>query len=178
MIGLREGDEDAEIKDLAKLAIGPTKTGFERWKARVIRLVTRESEEDETDIAEEAEAYPIEKWQEYYKAGETPEEFFAALSERSIAHTAAEELVDEHGSWVLELIDNEGGVEEAQHALDHKYEGRFEDEEDYGRQMAGGMDRIPDWLEGYIDYEKMGKDFLMDKTVYADGGCIRVFGDR
>lgn len=51
-------------------------------------------------------------------------------------------------------------------------------EEDYGRDYAEGMERIPEWLENYIDFEQLGKDLLQDQeTVDLSDGRTLVFRD-
>jgi hypothetical protein len=87
-------------------------------------------------------------------------------------------LIEKHGSWVLEVADNYWfDADDTEQEIKDNYEGTFGSPGEYAQNYAENMGEIPDWLSMYIDWEKMGKDFLTDKTTYDHNGGIVVFGN-
>ncbi|VEP18660.1 Antirestriction protein [Hyella patelloides LEGE 07179] len=78
----------------------------------------------------------------------------------SIAQVAAwAHFLEEHGaalgSAVLAYYDD---IDEAQTALEDRYCGEFESVTEYAENLITDCYEIPAYLEGYIDYEKWGRD--------------------
>ncbi len=89
-----------------------------------------------------------------------------------------DDLIEKHGKWVLQVADNHwfDARDTADDIKDH-YEGTYGSAAEYAENYAESMGDIPDWLSNYIDWEKMGKDFLADKTTYDYDGGIVVFSE-
>ncbi|MCY0148326.1 antirestriction protein ArdA [Hoeflea sp. G2-23] len=60
--------------------------------------------------------------------------------------------------------------------LDDKYAGEFTDAGDWAAEQAENMGReIPDWLDCYIDWEGVSRDWLMDYSSYEHDGTTYLF---
>lgn len=58
--------------------------------------------------------------------------------------------------------------EQLQEALDH-YRGTYDSMADYAEEITRECNDIPEWLDCYIDWERMARDFNMDHTQAANG---------
>lgn len=88
----------------------------------------------------------------------------------------------------LELDDNDREIVEAwlsdnclndnenlQDIVD-RFTGSYDSWEDYAREIIEGCYQIPSYLEGYIDYSKMGRDMMLSSSGYTDyQGMIWLF---
>lgn len=58
---------------------------------------------------------------------------------------------------------------------DDEYCGCWESEEEYCQQLYEDCYEIPDHLQGYIDWEKLTRDIMMDHDSYYVGGEYHIF---
>lgn len=88
------------------------------------------------------------------------------------------ECIEENGLAFTAYLDYIGGLSELENAKDHfedAYRGTWKNLEEYVEDEARSIHEIPDWLDYYIDWEKMARDRNDLTTVDADGGEIYVF---
>lgn len=89
-------------------------------------------------------------------------------------------------NW-LELDDNDREIVEAwlsdnclndenlQDIID-RFSGSYDSWSDYARETMEGCYQIPPYLEGYIDYNKMGRDMMLSSSGYTEyKGMIWLF---
>lgn len=91
------------------------------------------------------------------------------------------EVAEEYGEVAFALAGYESTYESPnvlRDALQDRYQGEYEDAEDFARRWHEDMGtEIPEHLQYYIDYAKMGRDMLMSDfwSFEAEGGGIHVF---
>ncbi|MCW8931002.1 MAG: antirestriction protein ArdA [Gammaproteobacteria bacterium] len=77
-------------------------------------------------------------------------------------------FINEHPEIAGKLLDNYcGNLEEAKKAVEENYYGCFKSVVDYVENFTSENHDIPKYLEGYIDYEKMGSDMEMNGDFYS-----------
>ncbi len=72
-------------------------------------------------------------------------------------------FVAEHGELGAEVLGHFGGeLDDAEQALEECYHGEFESEEDFAYYWTNEVDcrEIPKYLQYYIDYKLMARDFF------------------
>ncbi|MCU7859273.1 MAG: antirestriction protein ArdA [Candidatus Thiodiazotropha sp. (ex Lucinoma kastoroae)] len=75
------------------------------------------------------------------------------------------EEFDELGAAVLNHFGDD--LDEAKQAMEERYNGEYESLADYARQLIEETGEIPDHLEFYIDYERMGRDMELSGDIYT-----------
>lgn len=92
------------------------------------------------------------------------------------------ELIEKHGEMFAAVVDHFGGLkylDEAEHALQENYQGRYDDLADWAYQFA--MDTVGEAALGpyanYIDWERVGHDAELGGDIFTveDGGDVHVF---
>lgn len=76
-------------------------------------------------------------------------------------------FIDEHPSFGSELLNYYSDVDEARQAADEKYIGTYESLEDYARQFTEETSDVPEHLQYYIDYDKMGRAMEMNGDIFT-----------
>lgn len=72
------------------------------------------------------------------------------------------DFVVEHGELGTAVISHfNGDIEDAQRALEECYHGEYDSEEDFAASFAEETMTIPTYLQYYIDYEKMARDWFI-----------------
>lgn len=75
-------------------------------------------------------------------------------------------FIEEHGKIAGELLNYFGGdLEEAKRMIEENYSGLWDSLEDYARDLTEQTSEIPEHLEHYIDYEKMGRDMELSGDI-------------
>lgn len=75
-------------------------------------------------------------------------------------------FIEEHGKIAGELLNYFGGdLEEAIRMIEDNYCGLWDSLEDYARDLTEQTMEVPENLEHYIDYEKMGKDMALSGDI-------------
>lgn len=75
-------------------------------------------------------------------------------------------FIEEHGKIAGELLSYFGGdLEEAKRMIEENYSGLWDSLEDYARDLTEQTSEIPEHLEHYIDYEKMGRDMELSGDI-------------
>jgi antirestriction protein len=107
-----------------------------------------------------AEEYAIHDYEGFY--GYKLSEYESIVKVQSIAC-----FINEHHELASKLLDNFGGdLDEAKKAIDENYCGCFESITDYTENFISENYDIPKYLDGYIDYEKMGRDIELNGDIF------------
>lgn len=119
---------------------------------------------------EEYAFHDFENWGEYSPDEYDDLEFLRALAE----------LMGEHGEAVSALASYCSSYQDAdtlRTAFEDHYEGEFKNAKDFAQEYHERLGtEIPQWVEYYIDWERMGKDMLREDWFSVDGGAgIYVF---
>lgn len=75
-------------------------------------------------------------------------------------------FIEEYGELGAELL-NIYELEEAEKALDENYHGCFSSLAEYAEQFTSDTSQVPENLQYYIDYERMGRDWEMSGDIYT-----------
>ncbi len=79
--------------------------------------------------------------------------------------TEIAEFIAEHGELGSEILNHTGeNIEKAREVLEECYHGEFNSEEDFTYYWIHEVDgrEIPEYLQHYIDYEAMARDFFIN----------------
>ena len=77
-------------------------------------------------------------------------------------------FIEEHGKIGAELLSHFGGnLDDARRAMDEDYCGCYESLADYVQELTEDTTQIPESLQYYIDYERMGRDMEMGGDVFT-----------
>lgn len=128
---------------------------------------TQELDDIQEQVSNMLKASPIEMAEEYaihdYEGFES-----VRLSEwegLERAHNIAC-FIEEHGTLGAELL-NIYDIEEAAKALEDNYHGCFPSLADYAEQFTSDTSSVPEHLQYYVDYERMGRDWEMSDDIYT-----------
>jgi antirestriction protein len=90
---------------------------------------------------------------------------------------ALAQFIHEHGKLgaeVLAYYNND--IADAAHALENCYQGEFASEEDFAQSLFEDCYPIPDYLNNYIDYQKVARDlFINDYMSFEVDHKVHVF---
>jgi antirestriction protein len=111
-------------------------------------------------VGEGAEEYAIHDYEGYgsYQLAES-----ASIQ---IAHDIAC-FIKEHGEIAVELVSRFSTLDKARTALEENYSGCYESLSDYAQEITEETSEIPNHLEFYIDYEKMGRDMERRDDIFT-----------
>lgn len=77
-------------------------------------------------------------------------------------------FIEEFPEVAGELLSHFGGcLEEAKKAANESYSGCFESLADYAEELTGDTNEIPNHLQYYIDYERMGRDMELSGDIFT-----------
>jgi antirestriction protein len=77
-------------------------------------------------------------------------------------------FIEEHGELGASVLENFGGdMEEAQTALEESYNGEHKSLADFAEELTEETSEIPQHLQYYIDYEKMGRDWELSGDIFT-----------
>ena len=128
---------------------------------------TQELDDIQEQVSTMLKASPVEMAEEYaihdYEGFESVKlsEWQGLESSHQIACYIAE-----HGTLGAELL-NIFEIEEAEKALEENYHGGFSSLADYAEQFTSDTGLVPEHLQYYIDYERMGRDWEMSGDIYT-----------
>ena len=75
-------------------------------------------------------------------------------------------FIEDHGTLGAELL-NIYDIEEATKTLEDNYHGCFSSLADYAEQFTCDTSSVPENLQYYIDYERMGRDWEMSGDIFT-----------
>jgi len=106
-----------------------------------------------------AEEYAIHDYEGFgsYKVGE-----YEGLE--SVNKVAC--FIEEHGELGAELL-GYYDLDEARQMLEENYNGCYESLADFAEQLTEDTMEVPERLQFYIDYEKMGRDFELSGDIFT-----------
>lgn len=83
------------------------------------------------------------------------------------------EAIEHYGEYKTEIIDAMISVmgEDYLEELDELYQGHWNSQADYARNLVDECYNVDDFIKTYIDFEWMGKELLMD-YYYSDNGYL------
>lgn len=77
-------------------------------------------------------------------------------------------FIEEHGEIAGELLNHCcGELEEARKLIEEQYTGCYSSLADYTQELTESATDIPDQIQYYIDYERMGKDMDMSGDIFT-----------
>jgi len=82
------------------------------------------------------------------------------------AHEVAS-FIEEYPEIGGELLDYFSDIEEARKAAEENYCGCYKSMADYAEELTEQTSEIPEHLQYYIDYEKMGRDMELSGDVFT-----------
>ena len=86
-------------------------------------------------------------------------------------------LIEEHGEAFAVFADHEGVEFATVERFEESYCGEWDSETDYAENLFHELYEVPDYLVGYVDYEKFARDLFIDSNYSATGpsGQLYVF---
>lgn len=90
--------------------------------------------------------------------------------------------LNEYGEYVEKCVEHGEGFrlryeDVGDFDFDDEYNGCWGSEEEFIQQLVEDCYEIPDHLAGYIDWEKMTRDFMMDYSSYEGSEGYHIFRD-
>ncbi len=114
-----------------------------------------------SSLVEDAEEYAIHDYEGFGGYG---------LSEHQGIESTHEiaSFIEEHPDFAGELLSHFGGsLDDARKAAEECYTGCYTSLEDYARELTEQTGEVPEKLEFYIDYERMGRDMELGGEIYT-----------
>lgn len=75
--------------------------------------------------------------------------------------------IEEYPDFGAELLNYYSDIDEARRAADECYTGCYSSLEDYAQELTEQTGEVPQHLEFYIDYERMGRDMELSGDVFT-----------
>lgn len=99
-----------------------------------------------------------------------------SLSEyESVQHVAElAAFIEEHGAIAGKLVEYFGDLEEAKETLEDRYCGVHSSVADFAQEITEETTKIPENLQYYIDWERMGRDLAMCDILAIETGFEEV----
>jgi len=99
-----------------------------------------------------------------------------ALGEYSSVSQVADlaSFVDEHGALAAKLVEHFGCIDEAREAMEDRYHGVYPSVADFAQTLTEETTTIPENLQYYIDWERMGRDLAMCDILAIETGFEEV----
>ena len=77
-------------------------------------------------------------------------------------------FIEEHGALGAEVLDYAcGDMEQAEKTLTESYNGEYKSVADFAEQLTEDTSEVPEHLQYYIDYEKMGRDMELSGDIFT-----------
>ena len=77
-------------------------------------------------------------------------------------------FIEEYAEIGGELLSHFGGsLDDAKKAAEESYSGCYKSLADYAEELTDGTTEIPEHLQYYIDYERMGRDMELGGDIYT-----------
>ncbi|HBJ92859.1 MAG TPA: antirestriction protein ArdA, partial [Hyphomonadaceae bacterium] len=90
------------------------------------------------------------------------------------------EFIEEHGRLGAEVVNHYGDFETAKRALEDDYAGQYDSLADFAQEITEETSEVPNHLQYYIDWERMGRDLEINDVLAIDMGYreVHVFWNR
>ncbi len=76
-------------------------------------------------------------------------------------------FIEEYPEVGGELLNHFGDLEDAQKAAEENYSGCYTSVADYAQSLTEDTSEVPEHLQFYIDYERIGRDMEMSGDIYT-----------
>lgn len=88
--------------------------------------------------------------------------------------------LDEYGTYVEQCEEHGEGyvlrfADVGDEDFNDHYQGCWESKEQFVRELVESCETIPSHLDGYIDYEKMARNYMMDYSSYESADGLHIF---
>jgi antirestriction protein len=93
-------------------------------------------------------------------------------SDSQVADLAS--FIDEHGALAAKLVEHFGCIDEAREAMEDRYHGVYTSVADFAQTLTEETTKIPENLQYYIDWERMGRDLAMCDILAIETGFEEV----
>lgn len=113
-----------------------------------------------TSPVEDAEEHAIHDYEGF--SGYAVSEYDAIESVHEIAC-----FIEEYPDFGGDLINHFSDLDEAREAVEEDYYGCYSSLADYAQEFTEQTSEIPQHLEIYIDYERMGRDWEMSGDIFT-----------
>ena len=114
-----------------------------------------------TSPVQDAEEYAIHDYEGFGEVSISEYEGLKSANEKAL-------FIDEHGELGAAVLNHwSDDLAEAATALNENYSGQYTSVADYTQDLTEQTADIPQHLECYIDYERMGRDMEMSGDIYA-----------
>ncbi len=90
----------------------------------------------------------------------------------NVAEIAA--FIDEYGALGGELLNYFGDLEDARTAMEEGYRGVYASLADFAQELTEETTQIPESLQYYIDYERLGRDLEINDVLAIETGFEQV----
>lgn len=90
----------------------------------------------------------------------------------SVVEIAA--FISDHGALGGKLLEYFGDLEDARTAMDEDYRGAYSSLADFAQELTEETTEIPESLQYYIDYERMGRDLEINDVLAVETGFEKV----
>lgn len=99
-----------------------------------------------------------------------------SLSEyESVQHVAElAAFIEEHGALAAKLVEHFGCIDEAREAMEDRYCGVHSSVADFAQEITEETTKIPENLQYYIDWERMGRDLALCDILAIETGFEKV----
>ncbi len=127
-----------------------------------------------TSLIPDAEEWALHDYEGFEGLSLSEYEGLESISEKA-------EFIEEHGRMGAMLAEHFGGdLEDARKALDDQYAGSYKSLADFAEDITEQTTVIPDALQYYIDYERMGRDMAVNDVFAIEAAFdkIHVFWSR
>lgn len=114
-----------------------------------------------------AEEYAIHDYEGFEGASVSE---YAGIAE--VAELAA--FIDEYGSVAAALVEHFGDLDEAKETMKDRYAGAYSTVADFAQSLTEETTQIPESLQYYIDWERMGRDLAMCDILAIETGFEEV----
>lgn len=86
-------------------------------------------------------------------------------------------FIKENGKLWLDVLKHTGSVQKTKEMIEDRYAGRYENQADFLKEFMRDVENIPEYLNGYINYEQMAQDYFASSFLSIDGenGAVHVF---
>ena len=139
-----------------------------------VELIEKEIQEilDSSPVPD-AEEWAIHDYDNFYEAGDYLGEY---PNLENVVQTAR--FIEEYGNIASKLINHCGNIDEAIRIFEEDYSGCYKSLAEFAEEVSRERYEVPEWLEGFIDWESMGEDWELGGdifTIETEYGEVNIF---
>ena len=107
-----------------------------------------------------AEEWAIHDYEGFGGYGVSDHEDIATVSRLAL-------LIEQHGALFAGVLGHCGDIDEAERMMEECYQGEWDSVADYAENLTRDSHEIPDFLEYYIDWDRMARDMELGGDVFT-----------